>query len=214
MVAGFRDRFDAGRQLADRLSGYGGRSDVVVLGLPRGGVPVAHEVARKLGAPLDIFVVRKLGLPRHEELAIGAIASGGVRVLNEDLVRMLNLPAELIERVARSEHDELARRESAYRGAQPFRDLNGRTVLLVDDGMATGASMRAAVEAVRRLGPARVVVAVPVSSPEALAELQSVADDVVSVVTPMQLEGVGEWYADFSQTTDQEVRALLSGSSK
>jgi predicted phosphoribosyltransferase len=209
MVPGFRDRFDAGRQLAARLGRYAGRSDVVVLGLPRGGVPVAHEVARALRAPLDIFVVRKLGLPRHEELAIGAIASGGVRVLNHDLVRLLNIPVDLIDELASREADELARREAAYRGAQPFPGLGGRTVVLVDDGMATGASMRAAVEAVRKLNPASVIVAVPVSSPEAVHELQAVADDVVSVVTPEQLDGVGGWYEDFSQTTDAEVRQLL-----
>lgn len=208
-MPGFRDRIDAGHRLAERLNGYEGRDDVLVFGLPRGGVPVAYEVARALGAPLDVFVVRKLGLPRHEELAIGAIASGGVRVLNDDLIRLLRIPAERIEQIAARELDELSRRESSYRGMQPFPDVRGRTVLLVDDGMATGASMRAAVEAMRRLGPAGVVVAVPVSSPEALEELRPVADDVVSVVTPEHLDGVGGWYDDFQQMTDADVHALL-----
>jgi predicted phosphoribosyltransferase len=208
-VPGFRDRTDAGRQLARRLSDYEGRSDVLVFGLPRGGVPVAYEVARALSAPLDVFVVRKLGLPRHEELAIGAIASGGVRVLNDDLIRQLRIPEDRIDQIAARELGELSRRESAYRGTDPFPDVRGRTILLIDDGMATGASMRAAVEAMRRLGPARVVVAVPVSSPEAVEELRPVADDVVSVVTPEHLDGVGVWYDDFQQMTDAEVHDLL-----
>src|SRR5438132_2525077 len=182
--ARFRDRAEAGRLLGERLGEYAGRDDVVVLGLPRGGVPVAREVARALGAPLDVFLVRKLGLPGQPELAMGAIASGGTRVLNEELVRELRLDDELIDRVAEREEAELARRERAYRGERPAPDLGGRTVVLVDDGLATGSTMRAAVAAVRRRDPQRVVVAVPTAPPHALRELEPDVDELVWVIAP------------------------------
>jgi len=208
-MALFKDRRDAGKQLAQELSAYAGRSDVIVLALPRGGVPVAYEVARALNAPLDIFIVRKLGLPGHEELAIGAIASGGVRVLNEDIVRALNIPQAMIDAVARRELQELERRERAYRGNRPPPDVRGRTVILIDDGLATGASMRAAVAALRAQNPARIVVAVPTAAPETCAAFESEVDEIVCAMTPEPFYGVGRWYEDFSQTTDEEVRALL-----
>src|SRR5947207_3048537 len=206
----FHDRRDAGRQLAAELSAYGGRADVVVLALPRGGVPVAYEVAKALGAPLDVFLVRKIGVPGHEELAMGAIASGGVRVVNEDVVRELGIPKSLFDAVATEELQELERRERAYRDDRPPPDVRGKTVILVDDGLATGSSMRAAIAALRRLGPAKIVVAVPVGAPEVCAEFQDVADDAVCAQTPMAFRAVGLWYEDFSQTTDEEVRELLS----
>jgi putative phosphoribosyl transferase len=205
----FYDRADAGRQLADRLSDYAGRQDVTVLALPRGGVPVAYEVARELGAPLDVFLVRKLGLPYHPELAMGAIASGGVRVLNDTVVSRFRIPDEVIDAVAAEEAGELARREREYRGDRPPPKLRGKTVILIDDGLATGATMRAAVAALRKLGPARVVVAVPVGSPETCAEFQAVADEAVCARTPEPFQAVGQWYRDFSQTTDEEVQELL-----
>jgi predicted phosphoribosyltransferase len=205
----FRDRSDAGRQLAARLKEYAGRPDVTVLALPRGGVPVAYEVARELGAPLDVFLVRKLGLPYHPELAMGAIASGGVRVLNDTVVSRFRVPGEVIDAVAAEEGQELARREREYRDDRPLPDIRGRTVILIDDGLATGATMRAAVAALRRLGPARVVVAVPVGSPETCAEFQAVADEAVCARTPEPFQAVGQWYRDFSQTTDEEVQELL-----
>jgi predicted phosphoribosyltransferase len=205
----FRDRTEGGRQLAARLTHYASRSDVVVLALPRGGVPVAFEVARALGAPLDVFVVRKLGVPGHEELALGAIATGGVRVLNEAVIRALGLSGDQIEQVARQEQGELERREASYRGDRPPLEVGGRTVILVDDGLATGSTMRAAIAALRRLGPARIVVAVPVGSPETCAEFQDEADEAVCARTPEPFYAVGLWYDDFSQTTDEEVRALL-----
>lgn len=205
----FRDRLDAGRQLAEKLSRYAGRDDVIVLALPRGGVPVGHEVARALGAPLDVFLVRKLGVPGREELAMGAIASGGVRVLNEWAVGELGISPEVIEEVAGREAQELSRREREYRGGSPALDLRDRVVLLVDDGLATGSTMRAAVAAVRKLGPGRVVVAVPVGAPQACAEFRGIADEVVCAEQPPDFYAVGAWYADFSQTSDEEVRALL-----
>jgi putative phosphoribosyl transferase len=206
----FRNRTDAGRRLAKKLRRYAGRDDVVVLALPRGGVPVGHEVARALGAPLDVFLVRKLGVPGHEELAMGAIASGGVRVVNDDVVRQLDIPARELDRAAASELRELERRERAYRGDRPPLALRGKTVILVDDGLATGATMRAAVVAVRRLGPARVVVAVPVGSAEMCGEFEAEADEVVCATEPDPFLAVGYWYEDFGQTTDDEVRALLA----
>jgi predicted phosphoribosyltransferase len=208
-MALFKDRRDAGKQLARELSAYAGRPDVIVLALPRGGVPVAYEVARALSAPLDIFIVRKLGLPGHEELAIGAIASGGVRVLNEDIVRALNIPEALIDAIALREVQELERREHAYRGNHPPPEVRGRTVILVDDGLATGASMRAAVAALRAQNLARIVVAVPTAAPETCQAFESEVDEIVCAMTPEPFYGVGRWYEDFSQTTDEEVRALL-----
>ncbi len=206
----FRNRFDAGRQLAARLGRYAGRSDVVVLALPRGGVPVGYEVARALGAPLDVFVVRKLGVPGHEELAMGAIASGGVRVLNEDVLRELPLSQEEIDAVAAAEQRELARREAAYRDGRHPVDVRDKIVILVDDGLATGATMRAAVAALRRLGPARVVVAVPVGAPSTCADLNDEADEAICAQEPEPFFAVGMWYQDFTQTSDEEVRELLA----
>jgi predicted phosphoribosyltransferase len=206
----FRDRTDAGRQLAARLEGYAHRPDVLVLALPRGGVPVGYEVARALQAPLDVFLVRKLGVPGHEELAMGAIATGGVRVLNEDVVRALRIPDEVIDEVAAEQQQELERRQRAYRGDRPATAVRGRTVLLVDDGLATGSTMRAAVAALRQRHPARIVVAVPVGSPETCAELGEEADEAVCARTPEPFHAVGLWYHDFSQTTDEEVRDLLA----
>jgi putative phosphoribosyl transferase len=206
----FRDRRESGRLLATQLTRYAGRPDLLVLGLPRGGVPVACEVAQSLGAPLDVFLVRKLGVPGHEEVAMGAIATGGVQVINEDLVRQLGLPSEAIATVAAREQRELERREREYRGSRPAPGVAGKTVILVDDGLATGFTMRAAVQALRRLKPARVVVAVPVASPESCEELTSFADDVVCAVTPRAFRAVGQWYEDFSETSDEEVRSLLA----
>lgn len=206
----FRDRADAGRQLAKRLTHYAGRSDVIILGLPRGGVPVAHEVAKALDAPLDVFLVRKLGVPGQEELALGAIASGGVRVMNERVMEMVRATPAMIERIAANEQIELDRRERDYRGRRPGLDLREKTVILVDDGLATGSTMHAAVSAVRRLSPTRVVVAVPVGSPQTCAEFETEADEVVCVLEPEPFYAVGQWYQDFSQTTDQEVRDLLA----
>ncbi len=205
----FQDRADAGRKLAGRLSRYAGRDDVIVLGLPRGGVPVAYEVARVLGAPLDVCVVRKLGVPGHEELAMGAISFGGVRVLNPTAVETLGIGEELLDAVTRRELRELERRQLAYRGGRPPPDITGRTVLLVDDGLATGSTMQAAVSAVRGLRPASVVVAVPVAAPDICRGFRALADDVVCVDTPRPFFGVGLWYRDFSQTSDDEVKALL-----
>jgi predicted phosphoribosyltransferase len=206
----FRDRRDAGRQLVAHLTHYAGRPDVLVLALPRGGVPVAYEVARALGAPLDVFLVRKLGVPGREELAMGAIASGGVRVLNGDVVRALRIPGEVIDAVTAEEQPELERREREYRDDRPAPEVRGRTVILVDDGLATGSSMRAAVAALRQRGPARIVVAVPVGAAETCAALGEVADEAVCAYEPEHFAAVGLWYSDFSQTTDDEVRALLA----
>jgi putative phosphoribosyl transferase len=205
----FQDRSDAGRRLADRLTAYADRPDVLVLGLPRGGIPVAYEAARKLHAPLDVFLVRKLGLPGHEELAMGAIATGGVRVLNENAVRTLNIPEEMIDAVAAAEQQELERRERAYRDDRPAPAVRGRTVILIDDGLATGSTMRAAVAALRQRQPARIVVAVPVAAPEICAEFEGEADETVCLQTPEPFYAVGLWYEDFTQTTDEEVRDLL-----
>jgi predicted phosphoribosyltransferase len=207
----FRDRQDAGRRLASRLAAeHQGRPDVVVLALPRGGVPVAFPVAAVLGAPLDVFVVRKLGVPGYEELAMGAIARGDVRVLHPSVVESLRVPPEVIEAVAEREGRELERRARAYRGDRPYPDLAGRTVILVDDGLATGSSMLAAVRALRRYRPARIVVAVPVAPAETCAKLREEADEVVCAETPRDFAAVGEWYLDFRQTTDEEVRDLLA----
>lgn len=206
----FRDRAEAGRALAANLRAYAGRDDVLVLALPRGGVPVGDEVARALGAPLDVFIVRKLGVPGQEELAMGAIATGGVRVLNEFVVRQLGIAGHVIDAVARREQAELERRAREYRGDRPPPEVRGRTVILVDDGLATGATMRAAAAALRRQGPARVVVAVPVAAAETCDALADEVDEVVCTLTPEPFYGVGMWYEDFAQTTDAEVRARLS----
>ena len=209
MPAPFRDRAAAGRLLAEKLAAYAGRTDVLVLALPRGGVPVAFEVAQALDAPLDVFVVRKLGVPGHEELAMGAIASGGIMVLNEDVIQALHPPLRVIEAVAAREFQELGRRERAYRGDRPAIDVHGKVVILVDDGLATGSTMRAAVKALRRLGPDRIVVAVPTAAPSTCAELGLEADECICCITPDPFYAVGVWYEDFSQTTDEEVRELL-----
>lgn len=206
----FRDRRDAGRRLGAKLRRYADRDDVIVLALPRGGVPVGAEVARALGAPLDVFLVRKLGVPGHEELAMGAIASGGVRVLNPDVLDQLQIAPRWIDAVAAQELAELTRREAAYRDGRPAPDVRGKAVILVDDGLATGASMKAAVAALRKLGPARIVAAVPVGAPETCDELGKLADEVVCAETPDPFYAVGSWYVDFDQTTDEEVRELLA----
>jgi erythromycin esterase-like protein/predicted phosphoribosyltransferase len=209
----FRDRQDAGRVLAEKLAAYANRSDVLVLALPRGGVPVAYEVARALGAPLDVFVVRKLGVPGYEELAMGAVATGGVRVLNDQLIKRLGIPDHVIDAVTARERQELARRERLYRDGRPPPDISGRTVILVDDGLATGATMQAAIEALRQQNPARIVVAVPTASPDTCEEMKAQADDVICAITPEPFEAVGRWYQDFSQTTDEGVGALLARTS-
>jgi len=208
-MMGYKNRSDAGKRLAAKLQIYAGRPDVVVLGLPRGGIPVAFEVARTLQLPLDVFVVRKMGVPGHEELAMGAIASGGIRVLNEDVVRSLNISRETIESVEKAQSEELKRREQLYRGNRPGLDVRDLTILLVDDGLATGATMRAAVQALRRQKPVSIIVAVPAAAPEACEELGEEADDIVCAITPDPFFSVGSWYQDFSQTTDEEVGQLL-----
>lgn len=205
----FEDRRTAGEELAHKLSAYADREDVVVLGLPRGGVPVAFEVAKALKAPLDVFVVRKLGLPGNPELAMGAIASGGVRVMNEDVVHMTDVSDEAIENVAEKEQEQLEEREEIYRGARPGIDLAGKTVLLIDDGLATGATMRAAVTALREHNPEKIVVAVPTAPPETCSEFEDVVDEMICLTTPRTFMGVGGAYRDFSQTTNEEVRTLL-----
>jgi predicted phosphoribosyltransferase len=205
----FHDRVDAGRRLAGELKEYAGKSQVLVLALPRGGVPVAYEVAQALGAPLDVFLVRKLGVPGHEELAMGAIATGGVRVLNDSVIGMLHVPDRVIDAVAEKEQRELERRELEYRGDRPEPEVRGRTVILVDDGLATGSTMRAAAEALKHEGAERLVVAVPVAPPETCEAFRSEVDEIVCAITPDPFYGVGMWYEDFSQTTDEEVRALL-----
>ena len=206
----FADRRVAGRELGARLRVYAGRPDVLVLALPRGGVPVAFEVARELQAPLDLFLVRKLGVPGRSELAMGAIASKGVRVVNQQVVSALRIPEEVIESVAAGEQTELARREQLYRGDRSAPDVSALTVILVDDGLATGSTMRAAVEALRQEDAARIVVAVPIGAPETCREMNQIADEVVCVYAPEPLYSVGFWYDDFSQTTDDEVRELLA----
>jgi predicted phosphoribosyltransferase len=206
----YRDRTEAGRVLAERLGTYADRPEVIVLALPRGGVPVGYEVARALHAPLDVFIVRKLGVPGHEELAMGAVATGGVRVLNDQVVRGLGIPDSVIDAVASWELEELRRRERLYRGDRPPPDVRGKTVILVDDGLATGSTMLAAVRALRQQQPARIVVAVPIAAPDTCELLRAEVDDVVCAVTPEPFYAVGLWYRDFSQTTDEEVRELLA----
>jgi putative phosphoribosyl transferase len=205
----FADRTDAGRSLAKALQSFHAAADTVVLGLPRGGVPVAFEVAELLALPLDVLVVRKLGLPSQPELAMGAIASGGALVLNDDVIRHLGDPEQAIAAVRRREQAELERRERSYRGDRPALDVRARTGILVDDGLATGATMEAAVRALQALGARRVVAAVPVASVEARNRIAAVADEVVCLATPMFFSAVGQWYQDFGQTSDEEVRELL-----
>jgi putative phosphoribosyl transferase len=207
--APFRDRLDAGRRLAERLGRYGGRDDVLLLALPRGGVPVGYEVAKALGAPLDVLVVRKLGLPGQEELALGAVAGGGLLVLDDRLVRAFGIRPEHVEQIVSDELDELQRRESAYRGNRAAPRLEGKTVVLIDDGLATGATMRAAALSVRQGRPARVVVGVPVAAGETCAELGDVADEIVCCLKPRPFRAVSAWFEDFSQTSDAEVRDYL-----
>jgi predicted phosphoribosyltransferase len=206
----FHDRREAGRLLAGKLSAYANRSDVIVLALPRGGVPVAYEVARALNVPLDVFPVRKLGVPGHDELAMGAIAPGGVRVLNDEVVLALGIPEHLIDAVAAREEQELMRRERLYRGDCPPLDVRGKTIILIDDGLATGATMLAAVKALRQLQAGRVVVAVPIASPETCEQVRGQVDDIICAVTPESFYAVGLWYENFSQTSDEEVRDLLA----
>jgi putative phosphoribosyl transferase len=205
----FRDRTEAGQLLAERLRSYAGRDDVVVLALPRGGVPVAYEVAKALGAPLGVFVVRKLGVPGHEEVAMGALASGGLVVLDTRLVQQLGLDRNQLERTVAREAEELRRREAAYDGRLDPHELQGKTVILIDDGLATGSTMRAAALAVRDLDPAKIVVAVPVASQETCDAFRDVVDEIVCEMTPQPFNAVGLWYEDFTQTTDEEVRELL-----
>jgi putative phosphoribosyl transferase len=214
MVLMFKDRVDAGRLLAMQLKEYANQPDLLVLGLPRGGAPVAFEVARALKAPLDVFLVRKLGTPGHEELAMGAIASGDVRILNDMVVKGLNIDNEAINQVTERELKELQRRERQYRGDNPEPELHNRTVILIDDGLATGTTMRAAAIALRQQQPARIIVAVPVAAPETCDEFRDLVDEVVCAVTPRELYAVGLWYEDFSQTSDDEVVELLERSRK
>jgi predicted phosphoribosyltransferase len=210
----YRDRTEAGVELAKRLGAYANRAEAIVLALPRGGVPVAYEVARALHAPLDVFLVRKLGVPGHEELAMGAVATGDVRVLNAEVVRALGIPSSVIDAVAAWELEEVRRRERLYRGDRPPPDVRGKTVILVDDGLATGSTMLAAVKALRLQQPARIVVAVPIAAPDTCELLRAEVDDVVCAVTPEPFYAVGLWYQDFSQTTDEEVRELLAQASR
>jgi putative phosphoribosyl transferase len=209
----FADRAEAGEVLAEKLEGYAGRDDVIVLALPRGGVPVAYEVATALGVPLDVFLVRKLGAPGHEELAMGAIASGDVVVMNEDVVKAMKVSDEVVEAKIASERQELARRESAYRDDRPSLHVERRTVILIDDGLATGSTMRAAVTALRRQRPARIVVAAPIGAASTCDEIRTIADEVICAVTPEPFRAVGLWYDNFEQTSDDEVSDLLARAS-
>ncbi len=210
METTFSNRAEAGRLLAEKLDQYAGRDDVIVLGLPRGGLPVAFEVAKRLRAPLDVFIVRKLGVPGFEELAAGAIASGGVRVLNEDVMRSIPNAEQVIESITAKETAELQRREQSYRDGRPAPELRDRIVILVDDGLATGATMHAAVKALRQRGAAKIVVAVPVGPPETCREFEDAADEVVCATAPEFFHAVGQFYEDFSQTSDEEVREILA----
>ena len=205
----FRDRPQAGQLLSKKLAGYANREDVIVLALPRGGVPVAREIARSLRTPLDVFLVRKLGVPGQEELAMGAIASGGVRILNQDIVQAMAIPTHVIDSVTATEVQELARRERLYRGDRPAPDVTGHTVILVDDGLATGATMRAAVAALRRMKPKRIVIAVPIAAVPTRQEFAREVDEIVCLHTPEPFFSVGFWYDDFSQTTDEDIREML-----
>lgn len=205
----FLDRYEAGRELADRLLQYAGRTDLLVLALPRGGVPVGFEVARRLNAPLDVFMVRKLGVPGHEELAMGALATGEVLVLNTPLLQQLRMSPEMLQEVYRREKQELARREELYRSGRPPYEIEGKEIIVVDDGLATGASMKAAVLALRRFSPKKIVVAVPVSAEETYLELKKLVNETVCLNRPDPFIAVGAWYEDFSQTSDEEVQELL-----
>ncbi|HEY2377112.1 MAG TPA: phosphoribosyltransferase [Gemmatimonadaceae bacterium] len=209
MAERFLNRSEAGRLLAAELTQYAGRGDVLVLGLPRGGVPVAFEIAMALDAPLDVFVVRKLGLPGHEEFGIGAIASGGVRVVDESVLRAYGVDADALDRITERERRELERRERLYRDDRPFPSVTGRVAILVDDGLATGSTMRAAIAALRAEGPREIVVAAPVGAPETCGAIAKLADDVVCLDTPEPFYAVGLWYEDFEQTEDEEVHDLL-----
>ena len=209
MNAEFQNRREAGWRLATQLDQYTSRPDVVVLALPRGGVPVGYEVAKTLNVPLDVFVVRKLGVPGHEELAMGAIASGGTKVINQDVVDILKIPESIIDAVASQEEEELKRREEAYRAGRPQIQVEGKKVILVDDGIATGATMRAAIAALRQLKASWIIVAAPVIALDTFNALRGHADDMIAVIAPEDFGGVGRWYEDFSQTTDKEVRELL-----
>jgi putative phosphoribosyl transferase len=213
MALPFQDRAEAGRRLAEKLARYAGQPDVMVLALPRGGVPVAYEVAMALNAPLDVYLVRKLGVPGHEELALGAIATGGVRVLVPEVIEEAGVPESVVERVTQQELRELERREKAFRGERPPPAVAGKTVILVDDGLATGATMRAAIAALKEQGPARVVVAVPTAAPQTCESMRLEVDEVVCAITPEPFYAVGLWYEDFAQTTDEEVRGLLERAS-
>jgi predicted phosphoribosyltransferase len=206
----FKNRNEAGQQLAEKLAPYADEPDVIVLALPRGGVPVGYEVARALGVPLDVFLVRKLGVPGYEEFAMGAIASGGVRVMNERVIRLLHIPEYTIEAITTSEQRELERREHLYRGDRAPPDVRDRTVIIVDDGLATGATMHAAVKALRRQQPARIVVAIPTASPDICLQFQPVAEDVVCLIMPEPFHAVGVWYRDFNQISDGDVREFLA----
>lgn len=214
MAKTYLDRGDAGSQLADALHSYRNKPDVVVFGLPRGGVPVAFEVARQLEAPLDILVVRKIGLPGRPELAMGAVASGGVVIRNENVIRAVGIAPDRFDAATEAARDELNEREDALRGKPLNVDLTGKTVIVVDDGMATGSTMRAAVEALRTMRPSRIIIAVPVGAPEVVDQLGAIADEVVCLLTPRNLVAVGAWYRDFGQTTEEEVRRLLNASTR
>jgi putative phosphoribosyl transferase len=210
----FNDRTDAGKRLSERLFEYANREDVLILALPRGGVPVAFEVAKELNLKMDIFIVRKLGVPGNEELAMGAIASGNIRVLNEDVIRSFRIPQKAIDEATANELGELERRERIYRKNRPVPKISGSTVILIDDGLATGATMRAAVAAVKTKNPAKVIIAVPVAAPDTCSDFGSEVDEVMCVATPEPFYGVGAWYEDFSQTTDKEVCDLLDRATK
>jgi putative phosphoribosyl transferase len=206
----FKNRIEAGRLLAEELKSYANRTDVLVLALPRGGLPVAFEVAQALGAPLDLMLVRKLGVPRQEELAMGAIAAGGTKVLNQDLVKSLNISDAALEAVISKEKRELERREHTYRGDRPVPEVGNRCVILIDDGLATGATMKAAVLALRQQQPAQIIIGVPVAPPDTAEELRKEADEIICLATPEPFYAIGTWYVDFSQTSDEEVRTLLA----
>jgi putative phosphoribosyl transferase len=214
LMSFFNDRTDAGKRLAERLSTYANREDVLILALPRGGVPVAFEIAKELNVRMDVFIVRKLGVPGNEELAMGAIASGNIRALNEDVIKSFHINQKLIDEVTANEIRDLERRERIYRGNRPAPKIRGSTVILIDDGLATGATMRAAVAAVKSKNPAEVIVAVPVAAPDTCSAFGYEVDEIICVATPEPFYGVGAWYEDFSQTTDKEVVELLDRAAK